>query len=366
MRIFRMNDNRFSKDDFLFMHLALKMGEKGLGCTEPNPMVGAVVTIDGKVISTGYHKKYGDVHAERAALNSVEDPGSTIYISLEPCSHTGHTPPCTDIIIEKKVKRVVIPLTDPNPKVSGSGVAKLKKAGIKVDTGLLEEEAVFFHRHYLKFIQEKLPYVTVNAGVTIDGKLSDNFRTSQWITDESLRNISHSLRGEFSAIMVGSGTVKDDNPMLTIREKGWERKKFVRIILDTKNSLDCNMKIFKMGDEWPLFIFSGDEYKDTGEKCDNHFFVSSGPGGLDLNEVLRILGEQGIASILVEGGGELISSFLKNKLCDEIVLFTADKLLGGRDSVELFADGTTLDEPVILKKKSIVTLESGYILRGLI
>ena len=361
-----MNENKFSSEDVLFMHLALELGERGLGLTEPNPMVGAVVVKDGKVLSTGYHRKFGEVHAERSALEKINVKGTTLYVSLEPCSHTGHTPPCTDIIIEKGVSRVVIPFADPNTRVNGKGIKILEKEGIKVETGLLKEEAFFCNRHYLKYISTGRPWVTINAGVTIDGKLSDNNRNSQWVTGEALRAVSHSLRGEFSAIMVGSATVKDDDPMLTIREDGWEGKKFVRVILDSGNRLSTKMNIFNMGEEWPLYIFSGKEQKNSGKKCENHFFINSGRGGVDLNDVLGILGEKGIASILVEGGGALISSFLGSRLCDEVVLFTADKFLGGNNSVEIFSEGVPITDPVKLTNRSIIELDEGYIIRGMI
>ncbi len=356
----------FSDNDTIFMHLAIRLGEKGLGFTEPNPMVGAVVVKNGKIVSTGYHGKYGGVHAERSALEKTEEIDTTLYVSLEPCSHTGHTPPCTDIIIEKKVKRVVIPFADPNPGVNGAGIKKLESAGISVEAGLLKKEAGYLNRHYLKYISEKVPWVTINAGVTIDGKLSDNKRNSQWITSELSRSVSHSFRGEFSAIIAGSGTVEDDDPMLTIREPGWPGKKFIRVVLDTRNRLSDKMKLFNMGDEWPLYVFSGSEYKKKGKKSENHFFINAGPAGLDLNEVLRILGEKGIASVLVEGGGALIGSFLNSRLCDELVLFTADKLLGGNNSVEILSEGVPLADPVVLTGRKIFKLNDGYIIRGMI
>lgn len=361
-----MRNNTFSNEDVLFMHLALKLGERGMGFTEPNPMVGAVVTKGGEILATGYHKKFGEEHAERSALEKIKVTGTTLYVSLEPCSHTGHTPPCTDIIIEKGVKRVVIPTADPNPRVNGEGIKKLENAGIKVETGLLESEAENFNRHYLKYISSGTPWVTVNAGVTIDGKLTDNERNSQWITGEVSRSVSHSFRGEFSAIIAGSETILDDDPMLTIREPGWEGKKFIRVILDARNRLSKKLNVFKMGDNWPLYIFSGTEYKDLGKKCDNHFFISAGPAGVDLGEALKILGEKGIASLLVEGGGALIGSFLGSGFCNEIVLFTADKLLGGINSVEIFSEGVPLSDPVKLIRRDIIKLDEGYIIRGLI
>jgi len=362
-----MKENRFSKDDIIFMHLALTLAKRGIGLTDPNPMVGAVVTKSGNILSTGYHKRYGGDHAERIALDKIDIKGTTLYVNLEPCSHTGNTPPCTDLIVGKGVSRVVIPFADPNPKVNGEGIKKLRSAGIIVEIGLLEKEAGKLNRHYLKHISSGNPWVTVNAGVTIDGKLSDNDRNSQWVTGELSRFVSHSFRGEFSAIIVGSGTVIDDDPMLTIREEGWVGKKFIRVILDNRNRLDKNMKIFNMGVNSPLYIFSGKDYEKNGKKCKHHFFVESEhDGGVDLNKVLKILGETGISSLLVEGGGTLINSFLRLRLCDEMVLFIADKFLGGRNSVELLSEGMLLTDPIKLMDKSIIRLKEGFIVRGMI
>ena len=362
----KMRETAFSEEDIRFMHLALKLGEKGLGLTEPNPMVGAVVVSGGKIIATGCHRRYGEAHAERSALEKTGESGTTLYVSLEPCAHTGHTPPCTDIIIEKKVSRVVIPYSDPNPRVNGKGLKILEDAGIRVDSGLLEDEARYINRHYLKYITTGIPWVTINAGVTVDGKLSDDRRNSQWITGEVSRSLSHSFRGEFSAIIAGSATVEDDDPMLTIREEGWDGKRFTRVVLDTKNRLSTDLKIFNMGDEWPLFVFSGIGYETAGGKNGTHFFVGPGTGGLDLCQVLSTLGTHGLASVLVEGGGTLINSFLKAELADEIVLFTAAKILGGKNGVEIMPDGVPLEDPVRIRQSRIIKINDGYIVRGLI
>ena len=291
--------NTTGSEDRKFMRIALELGLRGMGFTEPNPMVGSVVVKNGKIISSGYHEKYGDVHAERAALKNVDIPDTTLYISLEPCSHHGRTPPCTDIIIEKRVKRVVIPMKDPNKMVNGRGIEILKKRGIEVETGVLEKEARKINRHYLKYVTTGIPYISVNAGVSIDGKLTDKFRKSQWITGELSRKISHSLRGEFSAIMSGAGTILDDDPQLTIREEGWEGKVFYRVILDTENRLEKKMKIFRYDKSSPLIIFSASGTGQKDPSIKNHFFISRSEEGLNLGEVLEKLSEMGISSILI-------------------------------------------------------------------
>jgi len=352
------------------MKVAVQLSKKAIGFTEPNPLVGAVVVKDNRIISTGYHTRFGADHAERMALMPVSEPGTTLYVSLEPCCHHGKTPPCTDLIVEKKVKRVVVAMQDPNPRVNGCGIRQLREHGITVDVGVLQPVAETVNRHYLKYICGDKPYVTINAGVSLDGKLTDKYRKSQWITDEELRLMSHSLRGEYSAILAGVKTVADDNPQLTIREKGWGDKRFFRVVLDSRNSLICckDWTIFREQTKFPLVLFSSSEAenKTPNPKAAHHFFVppDKANSGLNLEAVLRQLHRLGIASVLVEGGGQVISSFLRTGLYDEIMLFTADKLLGGGDSVQLFADGASVSSPVKLEEREILPLETGFLVRG--
>jgi diaminohydroxyphosphoribosylaminopyrimidine deaminase/5-amino-6-(5-phosphoribosylamino)uracil reductase len=348
------------------MKIALRLALKGKGFTEPNPMVGAVVVKDDEVIAVGYHRKYGADHAEREALQKVAIPDTTLYITLEPCCHMGKTPPCADLIIRKKVKRVVAALQDPNPLVDGCGISKLEKNGVEVEVGLLSDMAGHINRHYLKYITQKIPYVTLKAGISMDGKLTDKYRKSQWVTGEEVRSFSHSLRGEFSAVMVGMQTAVDDDPQLNIREKAWENKKLYRIVLDTHNRLDTRLRIFG-GDreQFPLVIFSSKEAQNRTPKVKHHFFVNPGPGGgLHLEEVLKVLYQQEIASVLVEGGGSLFNSFLLQKLYDEIILCKAGTLLGGKDSVQVFPQGTSVSTPIRLNQREIIELNTGYFVRG--
>jgi diaminohydroxyphosphoribosylaminopyrimidine deaminase/5-amino-6-(5-phosphoribosylamino)uracil reductase len=349
------------------MKIALKLSSQAVGFTEPNPLVGAVVVKDNQVIATGYHRKFGDQHAERVALEEITEEGTTLYVTMEPCTHFGKTPPCLDYIVSKKVKRVVIAMKDPNPVIHGKGIAGLKKMGISVTVGVLSQLAEGINRHYTKFMKKKTPYVALKAGISLDGKLTDKFNKSQWITDEQLRALSHSLRGEFSAILVGVKTVLADNPFLNIREKGWQDKKLFRVILDSQNSLKPQLNIFKDQDQFPLVIFSSQDAADKTPKTKHHFFVSSGKGNkLVLEEILNKLYQLGIASVLVEGGGEVINSFLKDKLADEIIIFQAGTLLGGEESVELFKSGIGISSPLVLKDKEIFELKKGHIIRGFI
>jgi len=353
-------------DDIKFMKAALQLSKKGKGVTEPNPQVGAVVVKNNKIISTGYHARFGAPHAEQIALKDLNEVETTLYVSLEPCAHFGKTPPCTECILSRQIQRVVIAMKDPNPLVNGKGIKRLREQGIKVEVGLLQPIAEKINRHYIVYMSQKRPYVTLKAGVSIDGKLTDKFGKSQWITGETLRSYSHSFRGEFSAIMAGVNTVIVDNPQLTLREKGWKGKRLFRVILDSQNKLNTNLRIFREQDRFPLILFSSKNAPNKTLKVENHFFINSNPNnrGLQLEEVLETLHRLGIASVMVEGGGELFDSFLKTGLYDEIVLSIADKLIGGGASVQFFPSGSDVSSPIKFKNREIITLDTGYIIRG--
>jgi diaminohydroxyphosphoribosylaminopyrimidine deaminase / 5-amino-6-(5-phosphoribosylamino)uracil reductase len=353
-------------NDIKYMKAALKISKRGIGFTEPNPLVGAVVVKDNKILATGYHWQYGSPHAEQVALKEITEPGTTLYVTLEPCIHFGKTPPCTELILQKKVKRVVIALQDPNPNISGKGIQRLRDNGVQVETGMLQGIANKINRHYLTYMTEKRPYVALKAGVSIDCKLTDKYRKSQWVTGEYLRQFSHSFRGEFSAIMAGVQTIIDDNPLLTVRESAWDPKKLIRVVLDSQNRLDRKLNIFYDQGRFPLFLFSSNKATNQETKVQNHFFVNPGESGkgLDLKEVLETLHRQGVASVMVEGGGGLFDSFLKTEFYDEIVFSVADKIIGGQSSVQFFDSGASISEPILLKNREIIPLQSGYIVRG--
>lgn len=353
-------------DDIKFMKAAFQLSKKGIGFTEPNPLVGAVVVKNNRIIATGYHARYGAPHAEQMALKHVKEKDTTLYVTLEPCVHHGKTPPCTDCILEKRVKRVVVSIKDPNPLVNGRGIKRLQEQGVKVEVGLLPHIAARVNRHYITYVTRKRPYITLKAGVSIDGKLTDKYRRARWITDENLRQYSHSFRGEFSAIMAGVQTVIDDNPQLTLRETGWRDKRLYRVILDTRNRLDTNLNIFNRQERFPLVIFSSEDTQNKTPKTGHHFFVSPHESGrgLKLEPIMEALYNMGIASVLVEGGGTLFDSLLKTQLYDEIVLYTANTLIGGDSSVQFFTSGTDVSSPIVLKKREIIPLDTGCIIRG--
>jgi diaminohydroxyphosphoribosylaminopyrimidine deaminase/5-amino-6-(5-phosphoribosylamino)uracil reductase len=355
-----------NSEDEKFMKIALKLSRQGLGHTEPNPMVGAVVVKNGKILSVGYHRAYGTKHAEAMALENIKIPGATLYLSLEPCSHFGKTPPCTELIIAKKISRVVMAMNDPNPLVNGRGIRKLRAHGILTSCGLYRDWAAHINRHYLKAIRTRTPYITLHAGASLDGKLTDNSGHSRWVTSEEGRRYSHSLRGEFAAILAGRGTILADNPLLTLREPGWEGKTLYRVVLDSANSLPGRLNIFKDQERFPLIIFSSRDAKNRKKKVPLHFFVRRDAHGLILADVLHELYKLGIASLLVEGGGRVLDSFMRQRLFDEMALFISNKLVGGLNSVQIFASGVArLEDALELVDCRWSEYAGGTMLRGI-
>jgi diaminohydroxyphosphoribosylaminopyrimidine deaminase/5-amino-6-(5-phosphoribosylamino)uracil reductase len=359
-----MRGNR--AEDRKFMKIALRLGRKGLGYTEPNPMVGAVVVKKGRILGCGYHRAYGDRHAEVMALEHLDAPGATLYLNLEPCSHFGKTPPCVDLIIARKVRRVVIAMEDPNPLVDGRGIAKLRAHGIETLVGVGRDQAERLNRHYLKAMRSGTPYVALHAGASLDGKLTDDAGHSRWVTSEDGRRYSHSLRGEFSAILAGHGTILADDPQLNLREAGWEGKTLYRVVLDSENTLSRGLNVFRDQERFPLVIFSALDAAAMTKKVPLHFFVRRDAHGLVLAEVLAGLHELGIASLLVEGGGRVLNSFIRERLFDEAAFFISDKIIGGRRSVQVFASGVSrLEEALELVDCRWTEYSGGVMLRGM-
>lgn len=321
--------------DESYIQLAIEIAKKGKGEVSPNPLVGCIIVKNDKIIGAGYHQKYGHNHAEINAINSAKQDisGSTLYVNLEPCSHHGKTPPCVDKIIEKGVKRVVIGTLDMNPLVSGKGIKKLKKAGIEVKVGLLEKECIELNKFFFKYITKKLPYVALKAAQTLDGKIADSNYDSKWITSVDARRRVHSLRGQYDAVLIGAGTVKKDNPNLTVRLTEGRNPK--RIVIDDKLTLSVESKIFN-GSEKNLIILTCEHSAGKKKKVNKIlskgvrliFIKESENGKMDLKAALKELAALDIASILIEGGNKIFTSFIKQNLFDEFLLFVAPKLLG--------------------------------------
>jgi diaminohydroxyphosphoribosylaminopyrimidine deaminase / 5-amino-6-(5-phosphoribosylamino)uracil reductase len=299
------------------MQRALELAELGKGSVSPNPMVGCVIVHDNKIIGEGYHKKYGEAHAEVNAIASVTDhsllPKSTIYVTLEPCAHFGKTPPCADLIISKKIKHVIIACLDPFEKVAGKGVQKLVQSGADVKIGTLESEAIELNNRFFTSIKKKRPYVILKWAQTKDGFVARENFDSKWISNEYSRQLVHKWRTEEDAILVGKNTALHDNPSLTARE--WQGKNPSRVLLDTNLEVPRNSNLFN--DQAPLLVFNS--IKDETEV--NVTWIK-----IDLNNplnVLQKLHELNIQSIIIEGGAQTLNSFIDQNCWDEARVFTA-------------------------------------------
>ncbi|MFQ7000873.1 MAG: bifunctional diaminohydroxyphosphoribosylaminopyrimidine deaminase/5-amino-6-(5-phosphoribosylamino)uracil reductase RibD [Clostridium sp.] len=323
-----------------YMKLALELAKKGIGRVHPNPMVGAVIVKDGKILGQGYHKKCGEGHAEVNAFKDAEEKnenveGAEMYVTLEPCSHFGKTPPCADKIIEKKISKVFIGTLDPNPLVAGRGVKKLKDAGIYVEYGILESECYKLNEVFMKYIVKKEPFVVMKTGMSLDGKIATYSGESKWITEERSREDVHNLRNELTGIMVGINTVLKDNPQLTCRVNGGRNP--IRIIVDSNLKIPMDCKIVNTAKEVETIIATTDKanldkINSLEDKEVKIIVVPSKNGKVNLKELMTILGKLKIDSILLEGGGTLNFSALEEGIVDKVKIYIAPKIIGGKDS----------------------------------
>ncbi len=325
--------------DEKYMRIALRLAEKARGRTSPNPMVGAVVVKDGKVISRGYHRKAGEPHAEAIALKKAGDAArdATLYVTLEPCSHTSkRTPPCSPLVIQSGITRVVVAMTDPNPKVSRGGVKALKAAGIDVITGVLEAESRKLNEAYIKHITKSMSFVTLKIAQTLDGKIATALGESQWITGEKAREEGHRLRDINDAILVGINTVLKDNPSLTTRIPGGRDP--IRVIVDSALRMPLNAKVLtqKSSAKTIVATVSGApknkivKLQKAGVEV---LIVKSVQGRIDLRDLMKKLGKMDIMNVLIEGGAEINFSALKSGIVDKAVLFIAPMLMTGKDAL---------------------------------
>ncbi len=321
-----------SERDIHFMKRALELAKLRKGLTHPNPTVGCVIVKDGKIVSEGYHEKAGMPHAEVVALERAgkEAEGSTVYVTLEPCSHHGRTPPCTDALIRAKVKRVVIATPDPNPLVSGKGIWKLKSAGIEVSIGILEEEAKELNEDFFTYITLKRPFVTVKLAQSIDGCIATKHGESKWITNEESRVFAHRLRAQATAVLVGINTVIRDDPSLTIRAFFWERQP-IRIVLDPMLRIPLSSKLVKEKSA-KTWIITASENREKIEFLESQgvevLLAPVEDGKLKLGEVLRELYFREVMHLLVEGGSITATSFIKDNLYDRLFVFVAPIIIG--------------------------------------
>jgi len=320
------------------MRQAIELAKKGGGFVHPNPFVGCVVVKNDEIIAEGYHEKYGGFHAERNALTycKSEVKDAILYVTLEPCCHYGKTPPCTDIIIEKGIKKVFVGILDPNPLVSGKGVKILQEAGIDVEVGICENEIRELNKVFLKYITTKRPYVIMKTAMTLDGKIATNTGDSKWITNEESRKMVHQLRSEMAAVVVGINTVLADNPMLNCRSESNHHQP-VRIVVDSKLSIPIDSQLITTSKNYKTIVATTQTHFPEREKkikamgveiihCDEK------NGHVDINDLMTKLGAQGIDSLLLEGGGTLNAAFLETGCVDEVWAFVAPKIVGGKDA----------------------------------
>jgi len=326
-------------DDIRYMQRALELATRACGRTNPNPVVGAVIVKDGKIIGEGYHKKAGTPHAEIHALNDAGDEarGATIYVSLEPCSHFGRTPPCAHALVKAGIKRAVIATLDPNPKVAGKGLKILINAGVETTVGILEDEAVRLNEVFFKYIQTGQPFVSLKVAMTLDGKIATYNGNSRWITGEDSRQYVHHLRNIYDGIMVGIGTVLMDNPRLNTRLDVDDKRDPVRVIIDGNLDLPLDCNIVKSSKEQRSIVFTSQiNNKEKANILTSHgveiIELGGDPQKLPIEKAIKILGELGICSLLVEGGAEVNGYIIENELVDKIYWFIASKIVGGRSA----------------------------------
>ena len=345
--------------DIAYLQMSYGLAEKAIGWASPNPYVGAVILSQGIIVGYGYHKKPGEQHAEIIALERAGSraKNGTAYITLEPCTHWGRTPPCVDKVLQAKLRRVVISAYDPNPLVYKQGVQKMRQAGIEVSVGLLQDKNQRLNETYLKYITKKIPFVTLKAAVSLDGKTATKAHDSQWISSALTRDYIHLLRGEYDAIMVGINTLLKDDPLLTVRHPHWKGKRLTRIILDSQLRFPLTAKIMATLSQGKILVFtrqqaSPQKAEALRKKGIEVIPISQASGKIHLPEVLFWLAKHKISSILVEGGGQVQTSLLEEKLVDKIFLTLSPKMIGGKQAPTFF-QGKGVDfvkEALSLKK----------------
>ncbi len=324
------------------MQTALALARKGWGFTSPNPMVGAVVVKDGAFVGKGWHEKVGGPHAE---VNAIDDAGgrargADLYVTLEPCNHTGRTPPCTEKILAAGIRRVFVAMEDPNPRVAGGGAEFLRARGVPVITGILEEEALRLNEIFVKYARTGRPFVILKCAATLDGRIATRTGDARWVTGEASRAHVHHLRHGMDGILVGIGTVLADDPSLTTRLADGRGLDPTRIILDSRLSIPEGAKVLTVASSAGAVIAAGEaapeeKARRLSEKGATVIRLPEAGGGLDLGRLMARLGEMGITSVLVEGGSRVAASALKAGIADKIMFFFAPKILGGDDGIPI-------------------------------
>jgi diaminohydroxyphosphoribosylaminopyrimidine deaminase/5-amino-6-(5-phosphoribosylamino)uracil reductase len=364
-------------NDIKYMHRALRLGEKGLGYTAPNPAVGAVVVRDGMVLGEGWHQRAGTPHAEIHALKAAGDAakGADLYVTLEPCNHTGRTPPCTHAILQAGIRRVVIGTLDPNPKVVGGGAGFLRERGLEVEIGCLRNECRLLNAPFAKHMLTGMPWVRSKVACSLDGRTATRTGHSKWITNQQARSSGHRLREISDAILVGKGTIVADDPQLTCRKGKKTVKDPIRVVLDSRLNVDPSSRICHLKSSAPTVII-GVEGKSTevqrqaleasGTKV--WFTQPDGQGRVDIRNVLRMLGNIGVQSLLVEGGGTVHGAFWDQAFVDEAFFYYAPMVIGGKDARPAIGGSGAVDvgRATRLSKVQHRKLGDNWLVRGLV
>ena len=366
----RKNGDFLSYDE-KYMRLAMQLAGNAIGRTSPNPLVGAVIVKDNRVVGCGWHRKAGTPHAEVHALNQAGElaQGADVYVTLEPCAHYGKTPPCAKALVEAKVKNVYGGLLDVNPKVAGKGFKILEDAGIHVEYGFLQDELRKQNEVFFKWIEHKKPFVVLKAAMTLDGKIATATGQSKWITNETSRAYGYKLRDIYDGIMVGINTVIEDNPMLTARVDGGKNP--IRIVVDSSLKIDINANVVQDKSAKTIVATTDKADKDKilklqAQNVDVIVVDKDENDKVDIEKLLNILGQQNICSILVEGGATLSGSFVAKKLVDKVYFFIAPKIVGGKEAKTPVA-GTgilNLQEALALKDIQVEKLDEDILIIG--
>lgn len=359
--------DKYSSEDHKWMKRCFALAKKGAGYVAPNPLVGCVIVDrNGQKIGEGYHQKFGEAHAEIHALNSIKDKSglldATVYVSLEPCSHHGKTPPCADALAELPVKRIVVAVEDPNPQVSGQGIDRLRKSGKEVDVGLMAEEARELNEFFFHFIRYNRPFVTLKIAQTLDGYIAAQNGDSKWVSGKESRTLVHEWRSKYDAVMIGQHTAFNDNPRLTVRHV--QGRQPWRIVIDGDYSLSSDLQLFSDQYEQKTIrvTYNQEVFRNEADPMlallqpgyfqGETMLVSKKNGHSNLDELFDNLGARGFSSILVEPGRNLASAMIKDRLVDKLEVFVAPKLLGGGIKSVLGLGVERMNEAYGLKKAS--------------
>jgi len=360
------------KDHIYYMNLAMKLAEKAKGRTSPNPMVGAIVVKDGRIVGKGYHKKAGTSHAEVIALDAAgkKAKGATLYVTLEPCAHLGRTGPCVDRIIKAQVKEVIVGMIDPNPLNDGKGINILKQQRIKVDVGLLEDKLRKLNESFIKYITKRRPFVTVKVAQSLDGKIATKTGDSKWITSDRSRGFAHRLRQNYDAIMVGINTILRDNSKL---EAWFSKKQLIKIVVDSQLSTPPDANIFSKNSSVVIVTLP----ISPGQETENRkvlagkakiLEVKEKAGQVNLRDMMKKLAQLEITNILVEGGGTLIGSLFDEGLVDKVLFFISPKIIGGKEAISsVMGKGISrIDSAIKLKDLSFKRIGEDFLIEGYI